>query len=254
MGVINRSQSGADTVIVFMTPSASARSPRPITKDFPVEEYLFYVLVAGAGLIVLSLLWLVVAAFRQRVLWGLACLLVVGMPFFLWRHWPRARGPVGLLLFGAVVLVAPFAINRVQQYFIDFGPREKMVDGELHITLTGWDRTDYSMLRARPTTVVLQMANPDVTDATLDYLTDMPQLRELDLNDTKITDAGLAKLAKIGTLTTLRLKNTAATEDGFREHLMPLPGLRELDLRGTKVASATVREWRAAQPERKALR
>src|SRR5262245_27357212 len=138
MGVINRSQSGANMVIVFMALSASVRPPRSIIKDFTVEEYLFYVLIAGAALIVLSLLWLVAAAFRQRILWGLACLLVVGMPFFLWRHWPRARGPVGLLLFGAVVLVAPFAINRVQQYFIDFGPREKMVEGELHITLTGW--------------------------------------------------------------------------------------------------------------------
>jgi hypothetical protein len=254
MGIINRSQSGVNTVIVFMALSVSARPPYPITKDLLVEEYLFYVVIAGAALIVLSVLWLVVAAFRQHILWGLACLVAIGMPFFLWRHWPRARGPVGLLLFGAVVLVAPFAINRVQQYFIDFGPREKMVDGELHITLTGWDRTDYSMLRARPTTVVLQMANPDVTDATLDYLADMPQLRELDLNDTKVTDAGLAKLAKIDTLTILRLKNTAITEEGFREHLMPLPGLRELDLRGTKVASATVREWRAAQPDRRALR
>jgi hypothetical protein len=98
------------------------------------------------------------------------------------------------------------------------------------------------------------MANPDVTDGTLDDLDGMTRLRELDLNDTKVTDAGLAKLAKIGTLETLRLKDTAITDEGFREHLLPLAGLRELDLRGTKVTGATVREWKAAKPDRRALR
>jgi hypothetical protein len=219
-----------------------------------VEEYLFYVLIAGAVLILAGVVSLLIAAFRQHALWGFACLVGVGMPLFVALRWPRARRPVALLLFGAVVLTAPFAINRVQQYFIDLGPREKVVDGDLHITLTGWDRTDYSVLRARPGTVVLQMANPDVTDQTLDYLNGMTKLRELDLNDTKITDEGLAKLAKIGTLETLRLKDTAITDEGFREHLMPLAALRELDLRGTKVTGATAREWKAAQPDRKVLR
>jgi len=42
--------------------------------------------------------------------------------------------------------------------------RERLVDGQAHLTLTGWDRDDYSVLQARPQTVVLQMANADVTD------------------------------------------------------------------------------------------
>ena len=160
------------------------------------------------------------------------------------------------MLLGVAVAAAPFVINRFYHFSVDLGPLETNVNGELHITLTGWQPKDmdYLVLKQRPETVVLQMANPDVTDATLDYLTGMTQLRELDLNDTKVTDAGLATLAKIGTLTIVRLKSTAITEDGFREHLMPLAGLRELDLRGTKVTSATVREWRAAQPDRRALR
>jgi hypothetical protein len=221
-----------------------------------VEEYLFYVLIAGAALIALAVICLLIAAFRQHILWGLFCLVLapLGMPLFMARHWPRARGPVALLLFGAVVLLSPFAVNRVQQYFIDLGPREKIVNGDLHVTLTGWDRTDYSVLRARPAAVVVQMANPDVTDQTLDYLSGMAQLRELDLNDTHITDQGLEKLAKVGTLETLRLKNTAITDEGFRTWLAPLESLRELDLRGTKVASATVRAWRSARPDRRVLR
>jgi hypothetical protein len=219
------------------------------------ETYLVYILAAGAALAAVGVLWLMVTAFRQQVLWGLACFpLLVGMPVFAMCHWPRARRPVALLLFGAVVLTAPFAVNRVQQYFLDLGPREKRVDGELHITLTGWDRTDYAVLRARPETVVLQMANPDVTDQTLEYLAGMTRLRELDLNDTRITDRGLETLARIGTLETLRLKNTAITDEGFREHLMPLASLRELDLRGTKVTGPTVRAWKAEKPDRRALR
>jgi hypothetical protein len=238
------------------THSADPAPPTGLDSEAVVDEsHLIYVLVAGAALVALGAFWFVAAAYRQHFLWGLACVpLVVGIPFFAVRHWPRARRPVALLLFGAVVVTAPFAVNRLQQHFLDLGPREKMVDGELHITLTGWDRTDYSVLRARPGVVVLQMANPDVTDQTLDYLGGMAKLRELDLNDTKVTDAGLAKLAQIGTLETLRLKNTVITDGGFREHLLPLAGLRELDLRGTKVTGATVREWKAAGPERRALR
>ena len=97
------------------------------------------------------------------------------------------------------------------------------MDGELHVTLTGWDRHRPSTpaFCAGPAVVVLQMANPDVTDDTLDYLSGMAQLRELDLNDTAVTDAGLAKLARLGTLQSLRLKDTAITDAGFRDTVLP---------------------------------
>jgi hypothetical protein len=222
-----------------------------------VEEYLAYVLATGAVLLLVAWVWLLIAAFRQHPLWGFGCLLLPPLfLFFAPVNWPRARRPVGLALLAAVVLAAPFAVNRLRQHFIDYGPREKMVDGELHITLTGWDRppAEYAGLRTRPTVVVLQMANPDVTDETLDVLTGMTELRELDLNDTRITDSGLAKLAELGTLRTLRLKNTPITDAGFRDHLLPLDGLKELDLRGTKVTGATAREWKAANPDRRVIR
>lgn len=222
-----------------------------------MEEYLFYVLIAGAAFVAIAALWLLVAAFRQHIAWGLGGLVLPPvLLIFACYHWPRARKPLALALFGAVVLAAPFAVNRLRQHFIDYGPREKVVDGELHITLTGWDRppSEYAGLRDRPNVVVLQMANPDVTDETLDYLAAMTLLRELDVNDTKIADAGLVKLSQLPSLRTLRLKGTAITDAGFREHLLPLDRLRELDLRGTGVTSATVREWKAAQAGRKALK
>jgi hypothetical protein len=95
------------------------------------------------------------------------------------------------------------------------------------------------------------MANPDVTDETLRYLEGMEQLRELDLNDTAVTDGGLATLAKLPKLEWLRLRKTAITDQGFREHLFNKSSLMRLELTATKVASKTVREWKAAKPDRK---
>ena len=67
---------------------------------------------------------------------------------------------------------------------------EKIVDGQRHLTLTGWDRKDYSILKLKPDVVVLQMANPDVTDESLESLQEMKALQELDLSGTQVTDAG----------------------------------------------------------------
>ncbi|MFZ0791859.1 MAG: hypothetical protein WAM94_19775, partial [Chromatiaceae bacterium] len=83
---------------------------------------------------------------------------------------------------------------------------------------------------------------------------DLKQLRELDLNDTQVTDSGLALLAALPTLERLRLARTRITDAGFNEHLVPRPGLVELDLRGTQVTKEAISAWRAAKPGRRALR
>lgn len=217
-----------------------------------MEIYLFYVLAAGAVILALGFIALIIAAFRTHALWGFSTLFVIGAPFFILFRWPRTRWPVYVCLLGAAVIGSPYAVNYVQQHFLDLGERDKIVDGERHLTLTGWSKDDYSILRLRPDTTVLQMANADVTDETLDYLKPLTKLRELDLNDTKVTDAGLAKLKDMP-LAILRLRNTAITDAGFREHLLKHESLMELDLRGTAVAPATFREWRAAKPGRKGL-
>lgn len=218
---------------------------------YAIETYGLAALILGGALIVGAAVWLLVRAFRERVWWGLGCLLVIPAPVFVYRHWVKAKSPVWTALLGVLIIAGTVAFNR---WYVDLGPREKLVDGELHITLTGWDRDDYSLLQSKPETIVLQMANPDVTDDTLICLRHLPKLRELDLNETRITDAGLAVLAELPQLESLRLRKTAITEQGFREHLFDKDLLRELDLRDTQVASKTVREWRQAQPGRKALR
>jgi Leucine-rich repeat (LRR) protein len=213
----------------------------------------------GAALLVVGLvlgasgyIWLLFTAFHTGEGWGLAIFFLPPLALlFALVHLRKALPPLLLVLGGAALTAAPFLASA---YLYDLGPREREVDGELHITLTGWDRDDYSILRAKPGTVVLQMANADVDDSTLENLRGMTGLRELDLNDTGVTDEGLRILGQLPKLETLRLRKTKITDQGFREFLRPLESLRELDLRGTKVASATVRAWKAAQPNRKVLR
>ena len=132
---------------------------------------------------------------------------------------------------------------------VDLGPREKIVSGELHITITGWDNPseDYAVLATKQNVVVLQMANPDVTDETVKFLTDLQQLEELDVNDTKITDNGLAIIGQLPKLRVLRVRGTQVTDDGFREHLMGKETLREIDVRETEIASKTMRQWKSEQ-------
>jgi len=53
-----------------------------------------------------------VAAFRESVLWGLACLFVpIVQTFFLIVHWPEARRPFFLQLLAFVMIIAGFILN-----------------------------------------------------------------------------------------------------------------------------------------------
>ena len=220
-----------------------------------VEKYGVIVLGVGAVLGLIGFLWLVVRAFRTHLAWGLACLLVLPAILFAIVYFRRAAGPLCLLLVAVLLMGGTWGLSYYLAQHPNLGPREKLVDGELHLTLTGWDRTDYAVLRTKPETVVLQMANADVTDETLQYLQGLSRLRELDVNDTQITDAGLPLLSQLPALRILRLRKTRITDQAFREHLAGKPTLLELDLRETEVASKTLRAWKAENKEqRKYLR
>ena len=219
-----------------------------------LEQYALYLFGAGILLAVLGYVWLIVRAYRVRRAWGRAVLFFPPSSlFFVFQHRREAGGPLAVLLLGALVGAAPVGVNLYQWHFRNLGEREKIVDGELHLTLTGWDRKDYSILQAKPQTAVLQMANADVNDQVLEYLKGMDQLRELDLNDTAVTDEGLRVLAGLPRLQQLRLRKTKITDAGFREVLFAKESLLDLDLTGTSVASKTIREWKKAHPDRKVL-
>lgn len=192
---------------------------------------------------------------------ALACL-VAGLAWLgvlvvaaLVKGWRRVRWPVGLLVLGAVVGAVPLTWTGVRDQ-IDLGPLDRTVDGERHLTLTGWAHpaTEYRpALRPRLDAVVLHMANPDVTDEVVAELAGMGRLRELDLNDTGITDASLAVIAALPALESLKLARTKVTDAGFRAHLIGKESLTRLNVQGTAVTPETVAAWREARPDRRAL-
>jgi hypothetical protein len=188
--------------------------------------------LAGIGIVAVAALWLLLRLFRTRS--GLV--------------WPLM-----LAGFGVALVATPIIYTRVVTT-IDLGERERIVNGELHITLTGWDRKSYEFLANKPDIVVLQMANPDVTDETLQRLVGQRRLKTLDLNGTQVTDQGLAVLAELTTLQTLRLRGTRITDAGLQSLLSALPELKQLDLQQTAVSREVIDAWKAAGPGRRVLR
>ena len=162
-----------------------------------MDEYALYINLAGLAVILVGLLGLVFRAFR---------------------HWRKGLLPLGLIGLGVVITGFPPLYRLIVP--IDLGPRETVVNGQRHITLTGWDRKDYSLLGSKHDVVVLQMANPDVTDQTLEHLKGMNRLEELDLNNTQVSDSGLKLLRDLPALATLQ----AAEHQGHRPGLPGVAG------------------------------
>lgn len=208
--------------------------------------------LGGAAVAAASWLWLIVRAFREQWQWGVGTLVLPPAGFvFAARHPRKGVAPLLLASLGILAAAAPPVYTLAVP--LDLGPRETMVAGERHITLTGWDRKDYSALKQRPDVSVLQMANADVTDQTLESLRGMKVLHKLDLNDTQVTDAGLIVLRDLPALAELYLARTRITDQGFRDALFAKDSLMRLDLSGTQVSHETVRAWRDARPGRKAM-
>jgi hypothetical protein len=219
-----------------------------------LEEYAFYILIAGLVIGTVGFLWLVAAAFKVSKPWGFGVLLFPPLALvFIPLHFRKSAAALVVLLISGALLGAPYAANYVNKKFMDVGPREKIVNSEPHITLTGWNRSDYSILENKPGTVVLQMANPDVDDSTLAFLKGMAHLRELDLNDTNVTDEGLTILAELPRLEQLRLARTKITDNGFQKHLAAKESLLKLDLTGTTVKGKSKRDWKKARAGREYL-
>ena len=155
--------------------------------------------------------------------------------------------PLALLGGGLVLGTVPFAAQHLSLVIFGLGERERVIDGERALVLTGWDREDYAILADKPDVVILEMANSDVTDETLALLADLPSLRELTLNDSAVTDVGLASLAALPSLETLRLARTRITPEGLERFLeSPPPRLRQLDVSGNQIPTGILRHWKNA--------
>lgn len=214
------------------------------------DELGSVLLAAGLAGAAAGYLWLIVRAFRTRTGWGVASLLlppVGGLAYGL-AHRKRAAVPLLVTLLGLIAAAAPIAAVRLVAPALDLGERNKLVAGERHLTLTGWGKADYAVLATYPDAVVLQMANPDVTDATLARVVPLTRLKELDLNDTKITDAGLATLAALPALEALRVARTGVTADGLAATALTWPKLKKLDATGLDVPAKVLWDWKNADP------
>jgi hypothetical protein len=162
----------------------------------------------------------------------------------------RIVAPLVLIGLGLVAASAPPVIGRLVP--IDLKERERIINGERHLTLTGWDRSDYSLLDRKPDTVVLQMANADVTDAVVARLAEYSKLRELDLSDSKVTDQALTAINGLPAIETLYLNRTAVSDVGVRT-LAGHPKLKVIWLRGTAVTKDAADALKAGLPGRRVV-
>ena len=83
----------------------------------------------------------------------------------------------------------------------------------------------------------VQWPGPQVTDADLEHLTGLKQVRLLLLDSTQVSDAGLEKLKGLKQLEILSLNETKITDAGL-EHVKGLKQLKQLSVYGTKITDA----------------
>jgi hypothetical protein len=83
----------------------------------------------------------------------------------------------------------------------------------------------------------------------LEHLKGMDHLAMLDLNGTQISDEGLAVVAALPQLNTLRIARTKITDEGFRKSLFSKNSLLHLDLTGTEIKGKTKRDWKSQKPD-----
>jgi hypothetical protein len=212
----------------------------------------FFMQLGGVTLAALAWIWLLVRAFRAHRGWGLGSLLFAPLGFVFAGRYPR-KGAIPLGLFLICLLVAATPAIYTLTVPPDKNAHERDVGGEKRLTLTDSDPKTAPDLKQKQDVAVLQMANADVNDQSLESLREMKSLRELDLNGTQVTDAGLEVLKELPALAALRLARTKITDKGFRSALFAKESLMQLDLRNTAVSPETIRAWREAKPGRRVV-
>ena len=99
---------------------------------------------------------------------------------------------------------------------------------------------------------VLKLDNTETGDAELEKICRIyPELAELTLGGTKVTDAGLVHLAQLTKLKIIRLSKTAITDAGMNA-LAKCKQLEKIDISQTKISSPGVKEL-AVLPRLKSL-
>jgi hypothetical protein len=217
-----------------------------------MESRAYYMQIGGVALAGLAWIWLLFRAFQESRKWGFGSLVFPPVGFVFAHRHPR-KGTLPMALFLLCLLIAATPAIYTLTVPADTTARARNVEGEKHLTLTGADPTTAPDLQQEQDVTVLQMANPDVNDQSLESLKGMKLLRELDLNDSQVTDAGLEILKELPALTTLRLARTKITDKGFQSALFAKESLMNLDLTGTAVKRDTIQAWKNAKTGRHAF-
>lgn len=150
-----------------------------------------------------------------------------------------------LVLAAALCLIGCQTKTAEVEKIEKLGGRVTATGSNLEVTLTDWKGTadDYALLKGLKNVTVLNMANPDVTNATLENVAALTTLEDLDVHNTKIDDDGIKHLTGLKHLKKLNLKKTAVTAPGL-EPLKALPALEFVDVRDTKVPAEEVKLWK----------
>lgn len=85
----------------------------------------------------------------------------------------------------------------------------------------------------------LDLSDTDITDAGLEYIRDLPDVRFLFLRRTTVTDVGVRCILRLEKIEWLDLSETDVTDAGVR-WLSTLPALTVLYLEGTRVTTEAV--------------
>ncbi|MFN9717618.1 MAG: hypothetical protein ACK58L_02925 [Planctomycetota bacterium] len=217
-----------------------------------LEVVGLWLVLIGSVLVLFGLLWLVRVAWKTHKVLGIVTLLTIPIgPLMLGLCKLRsARAPLSVVLVGLIVGAVPYWYGGLHDRLFGRSEQVRVIEGDVHLILTGADHDNYDQLKTATDVVVLEMANADVTDATLELLLPMTRLRELTLDDTQVTDTGLAVLRKLPALETLRLARTKVTKEGVEQFLSdPPPRLINLNVKGNSIPTAILRKWKNAEPE-----
>jgi uncharacterized membrane protein len=95
--------------------------------------------------------------------------------------------------------------------------------------------------------VALELQQTRVTDAGLAALAPFGKLRNIQLQNTALSDAGLVHLGKVASLEVVNLYGTGVTDAGL-QHLAPLQHLKKVYLWQSKVTEAGASQLRTAVP------
>ncbi len=170
----------------------------------------------------------------------------------------RLPRPLGIGIAATILVVAAVLLVTLQFYFRSLAIRE-IVDagGRVEMRPRGpeWlrDWLGEERMTHFDEAIHVKLSYSRARDETLGRLPRLPRIRRLDLNGTRVTDAGIVPLRGLTKLQWLWLSDTAVSDAGLA-HLKGLPRRELLVLRNAPVTDDGVAELQRALPALKIQR